>query len=42
MPIELFENDCFSKLSNDAKVLYGFMRNRLSLSIKNNWIDGTV
>lgn len=42
MPIELFENDCFSKLSNDAKVLYSFMRNRLSLSIKNNWIDGTV
>ena len=29
----------FSKMSNDAKVLYAFLRNRFSLSIKNQWID---
>ena len=42
IPIELFENDYFSNLSTDAKVLYGFMRNKLSLSAKNNWVDGIV
>ena len=26
-------------LSSDAKVLYGLMLDRMSLSIKNNWID---
>ncbi|MEI3374727.1 MAG: replication initiator protein A [Coprococcus catus] len=29
----------FKDLSSDAKVLYGLMLDRMSLSIKNNWID---
>lgn len=29
----------FSNMSNDAKILYAFLRNRFSLSLKNNWID---
>lgn len=29
----------FSKLSNDAKVLYTLLKDRFKLSLKNNWID---
>jgi hypothetical protein len=29
----------FKKLSSDAKILYGLMLDRMSLSIKNDWID---
>lgn len=39
IPKVLFADDYFKDLSSDAKVLYGLMLDRLSLSIKNNWID---
>lgn len=29
----------FGSLSNDARILYGFLLERMSLSRKNNWID---
>ena len=39
IPKQLFTNDFFKTLSTDAKVLYGLMLDRMSLSIKNNWFD---
>lgn len=39
IPKLLFTNDFFKVLSTDAKVLYGLMLDRMSLSIKNKWID---
>lgn len=39
IPKVLFTDDYFRDLSSDAKVLYGLMLDRMSLSIKNNWID---
>lgn len=39
IPKLLFTNDFFKVLSTDAKVLYGLMLDRMSLSIKNRWID---
>lgn len=39
IPKLLFTNDFFKSLSTDAKVLYGLMLDRMSLSIKNKWID---
>ena len=39
IPKVLFTDDYFKDLSSDAKVLYGLMLDRMSLSIKNNWID---
>ena len=39
IPKLLFTNDFFKALSTDAKVLYGLMLDRMSLSIKNKWID---
>ena len=42
VPLELLENPKLETLSLEAKFLYSYMRNRLSLSIKNNWIDGVV
>lgn len=39
IPKLLFTNDFFKGLSTDAKVLYGLMLDRMSLSIKNKWID---
>ena len=39
IPKLLFTNDYFRELSTDAKVLYGLMLDRMSLSIKNKWID---
>lgn len=38
IPKLLFTNDFFKALSTDAKVLYGLMLDRMSLSIKNKWI----
>ena len=35
IPKALFTNDCFKDLSSDAKILYGLMLDRMSLSIKN-------
>ena len=39
IPKALFQNDYFKNLSSDAKILYGLMLNRMSLSIKNQWFD---
>lgn len=39
IPKLLFTNDYFKNLSTDAKVLYGLMLDRMSLSIKNKWFD---
>lgn len=39
IPKTLFTNPAFSKLSSDAKILYGLMLDRLGLSIKNGWKD---
>ena len=39
IPKLLFTNDYFKTLSTDAKVLYGLMLDRMSLSIKNKWFD---
>jgi len=39
IPKLLFTNDYFRELSIDAKVLYGLMLDRMSLSIKNKWFD---
>lgn len=38
-PSEIFEKDELCCLSNDAKLLYLAMLNRLSLSLQNNWHD---
>ena len=34
-----FTEPCFKALSCEAKVLYGLMLDRMSLSIKNRWLD---
>lgn len=39
LPKCLVDNVCFAKLSGDAKLLYSFFLDRVSLSIKNGWID---
>ncbi len=40
IPMELFFNKNYKyKLNSDSKILYGFLLNRLALSIKNNWFD---
>ena len=39
IPKLLFTNDYFKALSNDAKILYGLMLDRMSLSVKNQWFD---
>ena len=38
-PKWLIEDPEFSQLSNDAKVLYTFLKDRFRLSAKNRWID---
>ena len=35
----LFTAECFRRISCEAKVLYGLMLDRMSLSIKNRWFD---
>ena len=40
VPKVLFTAECFQTLSCEAKVLYGLMLDRMSLSIKNRWLDG--
>ncbi|PCF83905.1 hypothetical protein B4W76_12515 [Staphylococcus intermedius] len=32
-------NEQYKKLSNDTKIAYGILRDRVELSIKNNWVD---
>ena len=39
IPKLLFTNEYFKNLSCEAKVLYGLMLDRMSLSIKNRWFD---
>lgn len=39
IPKVFFTNDLFKNLSLDSKVLYGFMLDRMSLSIANGWVD---
>ncbi len=40
VPQELFINPLYkNKLNSDSKILYGFLLDRLTLSIKNNWYD---
>ena len=40
IPKLLFTDEHFKKLSVEAKVLYGLMLDRMSLSVKNQWLDG--
>ena len=39
IPKLLISDDRFRAISTDAKLLYGLMLDRMSLSIKNGWID---
>lgn len=39
IPKPLFDNPYFRDLSTDAKVLYGLMLDRMSLSLRNGWLD---
>ena len=39
IPKLLFTDEAFRILSSDAKVLYGILLDRMSLSMKNGWID---
>ena len=39
IPKALFPEPNFRELSTDAKVLYGILLDRMSLSLKNQWLD---
>ena len=39
IPKLLFDDPYFRELSTDAKILYGLMLDRMSLSLKNGWLD---
>lgn len=39
IPKALFTEPNFGELSTDAKVLYGILLDRMSLSLKNQWLD---
>ena len=39
IPKLLITHKYFQVLSNDAKILYGLLLDRMSLSIKNKWLD---
>ena len=39
MPKLLITDERFKHLSNDAKLLYGLMLDRMSLSMRNRWLD---
>ena len=39
IPKVLFQEPRFQSLSTDAKTLYGILLDRMSLSLKNNWLD---
>lgn len=38
LPKMLFTEERFKKLSSDAKILFGIMLDRMSLSVKNQWL----
>ncbi len=40
VPMNLIISECFSKISGNAKILYGLLLNRTSLSVRNGWEDG--
>ncbi|MGO5551034.1 DUF6017 domain-containing protein [Lachnospiraceae bacterium LCP19S3_B12] len=40
IPKLLFTDEHFKNVSVEAKVLYGLMLDRMSLSVKNQWLDG--
>ena len=40
VPRILIKDERFKGLSSDAKLLYGLMLDRMSLSMKNGWLDG--
>lgn len=40
IPKLLFTDEYFKKISVEAKVLYSLMLDRMSLSMKNQWLDG--
>ena len=40
IPKALFQEQRFQDLSTDAKTLYGILLDRMSLSVKNGWLDG--
>lgn len=40
IPKQLVVDENFKVLSSDAKLLYGLMLDRMSLSVKNGWFDG--
>ena len=39
LPKVFFTNENYKKMSNDAKISYAILKDRLDLSIKNNWVD---
>lgn len=39
VPRLLIKDERFKELSSDAKLLYGLMLDRMSLSMKNGWFD---
>ncbi|MBS5886279.1 MAG: replication initiator protein A [Clostridium sp.] len=39
IPKDLFVLKKYANLSNEARMLYGILKDRLDLSIRNNWID---
>ena len=39
VPRLLIKDERFKGLSSDAKLLYGLMLDRMSLSMKNGWLD---
>ena len=39
IPKELFKNPYYRNLSSDSKLLYALLLDRLSVSMKNEWID---
>ncbi len=39
VPKALFTEDRYKSLSTDSKMLYGLLLDRMSLSVKNGWLD---
>ena len=39
IPKALFQDRRFRQLSTDARTLYGILLDRMSLSVKNGWLD---
>lgn len=39
IPKVLFTEECFKKMSTDAKALYGILLDRMNLSARNRWLD---